>query len=125
MGTPLIFLEANGTSFSAPLVSGLAALVMSASKDQGGNLTNAEVQSIIISTATNLPDDPDDSPDAGADWDGAGMVNFQAAVQKAQALTAPPPTVLVPGYSTWSLITVAALMTMFTMVTLRRRLRRT
>ncbi len=125
VGTPLIFLEANGTSFSAPLVSGLAALVMSASKDQGGNLTNAEVQSIIISTATNLPDDPDDSPDAGADWDGAGMVNFQAAVQNAQILTAPPPTVLVPGYSTWGLITVAALMTMFMAVALRRRLRRT
>ena len=83
------------------------------------------MQSIIIGTATNLPDDPDDSPDAGVDWDGVGMVNFQAAAQKAQALTAPPPTVPVPGYSTWSLITVAALMTMFTMVALRRRLRRT
>jgi len=92
---------------------------------QGGTLTPAEVQSIIIGTTTDLPDDPDDNPDAGVDWDGAGMVNFQAAVQKAQALTAPPPTVLVPGYSTWSLIMVAALMTMFTIVTLRRRLRRT
>ena len=125
VGNSLILLDANGTSFSAPLVTGLAALVMSAAKDQGGKLTPAEVQSIIIGTATDLPDDPDDSPDAGVDWDGAGMVNFQAAVQKAQALTAPPPTVLVPGYSTWSLITVAALMTMFTMVVLRRRLRRT
>ncbi|MCB9831595.1 MAG: S8 family serine peptidase [Planctomycetes bacterium] len=71
----------QGTSFSSPFVAGLAALLFSAAKDSGVPLSNADVQRIIIETAVDLPDDPDDFPDAGADWDGHGRVSFRLALE--------------------------------------------
>src|SRR5262249_49895380 len=47
----------------------------------GYNISPDDVEAIIQGTATDLPDDPTDSPDAGANWDNHGRVNFQAAVQ--------------------------------------------
>lgn len=70
-GEPFLALG-NGTSFSAPLVSGLAALVLS----KNPSWTPEQVRSSIKSAASNLPNDPDDDPDAEADWDGAGLVQF-------------------------------------------------
>jgi subtilisin family serine protease len=80
-GTFVAF-AAEGTSFAAPIVAGLAALVVSRDKDLNGvrTLSNVEVIEIIESTANDLPDDPTDSPDAGAGWDDLGLVDFSAAV---------------------------------------------
>ena len=61
----------RGTSFSTPLVSGLCALIWS----QNPGLSHEQVRDILKSRAKNLPDDPDDNPDAGATWDGAGLIN--------------------------------------------------
>jgi subtilisin family serine protease/PKD repeat protein len=70
----------SGTSFSAPIVSGLAALVISRARDLGTTLTASDVEAIVQSTANNLPDDTGDSPNGGATWDGQGRVDFLAAV---------------------------------------------
>ncbi len=78
-GTPF-FSFMNGTSFSAPLVSGLAALTISRGKDLGLNLTPAQVRALIENHAVDLPDDPDDDPDGGAIWDGKGQVRFSASL---------------------------------------------
>jgi hypothetical protein len=59
-----------GTSFSTPIVSGLAALLLS----QDPARTNEEVRDIIRGTARNLPDD--NRPN----WDGAGIVDMGAAL---------------------------------------------
>jgi len=85
-GTPGIIRGIDGTSFSAPLVSGLAALMISRAKDLGIAITPATIMSLIESTALNLPDDPLDSPDGGAGWDGKGRVQFLAALQAVNAL---------------------------------------
>ncbi len=61
----------NGTSFSTPQVSGLAALMLSARRD----LTPGQITDIIKSTATALP--PGDAPG----WSGAGRVNMVAALR--------------------------------------------
>jgi subtilisin family serine protease len=76
---------ASGTSFSSPLVAGLAALVISRARDLGTTLTNDSVESIIQSTAVDLPDDPGDVPNAGATWDHFGRVDFFAAVSAVPA----------------------------------------
>ena len=60
-----------GTSFCTPLVSGLCALLRS----QNSSLNSEQVRDILRNRANNLPDDPNDSPDAGATWDGAGLIN--------------------------------------------------
>lgn len=72
----------NGTSFSSPLTAGVAALVMSARPD----LSGAQVQSLLYSTATDLGT-------AGLDpVFGYGRVNAAAAVQAAMRFVAPPDT---------------------------------
>jgi len=81
---------ASGTSFSGPLVAGLAALVISRARDLGVPLTNDDVEAILQSTAADLPDDPNDSPDGGPDWDHHGRVDFLAALQAVDALDQPP-----------------------------------
>ncbi len=70
----------SGTSFAAPFVSGLCALLFSYSRDQNIPITNVTIETILRNTADNLPDDPDDAPDAGEDWDHYGRVNFHEAL---------------------------------------------
>jgi subtilisin family serine protease len=73
----------SGTSFSSPIVAGLAALLVSRDKDLNGGvrtLTNAQIVDIIQSTAVDLADDPSDAPDGGPNWDGHGRVDFAAAL---------------------------------------------
>ncbi|HKB17221.1 MAG TPA: S8 family serine peptidase, partial [Planctomycetota bacterium] len=78
-GAPSYFL-ASGTSFSCPLVSGLAALVISRARDLASAVTNDDVETILQTTAVDLPDDPGDVPNAGATWDNHGRVDFLAAI---------------------------------------------
>ena len=83
-GTPVAF-TSSGTSFSSPLVAGLAALLVSRDKDLNGGirtLSNDEVIAIITETAVDLPDDPIDSPNAGLNWDNHGRVDFAAALAR-------------------------------------------
>lgn len=82
-GTPHYRLS-SGTSFSGPIVAGLAALVVSRSRDVGANLSNDDVENIIQTTAQDMPDDPNDSPNGGASWDNHGRVDFTAAVSAVQ-----------------------------------------
>jgi thermitase len=92
----------NGTSFSSPLVSGVAALVMSARPE----LTGDQVQSILFSTATDLGA-------AGKDpIFGYGMVNAADAVIAARNFvipkdtTAPTVSVVKPGNTVSGLVSV-------------------
>jgi endonuclease YncB( thermonuclease family) len=65
----------DGTSFTAPQVSGLAALILSMKP----SLTAEQVNGIIRATATPL------SPGREAGWAGAGRVNMFAALQNVQS----------------------------------------
>jgi hypothetical protein len=66
------YAKGDGTSFSTPIVSGLAALVVS----QNPGITPTQVKNYIKVGAKNLVDDINDSPDAGEHWDGSGIVQF-------------------------------------------------
>lgn len=79
---------AEGTSFSAPLVAGLVGLMLS----RNPSLTPAQVKEILKSTAGYLPDDPQDTPNAGPCWAGAGMINAETALNAALPSAAPPAT---------------------------------
>jgi subtilisin family serine protease len=74
---------ASGTSFAAPLVSGLAALLIS----HTANLSPEAVRSILVSTAEPLPDG------STANWDGAGRIRMK------QALSTPRFFLGAPGVS--------------------------
>lgn len=63
---------ASGTSFSTPLVAGVAALMLSINPQ----LAPDHLRSILRATAQRLPDDPI----AGPTWAGYGMVDAYAAV---------------------------------------------
>ncbi len=78
-GAPTYFI-ASGTSFSGPTVAGLAALVLSRARDLGVTLTNDDVENILQDTALDMPDDPNDFPNGGSNWDNYGRVDFLAAV---------------------------------------------
>ena len=83
-GTPVAF-TSSGTSFSSPLVAGLAALIISRDKDLNGGvrtLSNDEIAAIITETAVDLADDPADSPNGGPNWDNHGRVDFTAALAR-------------------------------------------
>ncbi len=67
--------EFGGTSSAAPLVAGIAGLVLAANID----LTAEEVKEIIRTTADRM-----DDPGAPSDWCGSGKVNAFRAVQKAK-----------------------------------------
>ena len=85
-----IWVFSSGTSFSGPLVAGLAALIESRARDLGVNLSNDDIEAIIQSNTVNLPDDPNDSPNAGSGWDGFGRVDFLAAVNAVQGSNTAP-----------------------------------
>jgi len=74
---------ASGTSFAAPLVSGLAALLISHTP----YLSPEAVRAIITTTAEPLPDE------GTANWDGAGRIRMR------QALNSPRFYLGVPGVS--------------------------
>jgi len=82
-GTPN-WVISSGTSFSGPLVTGLVALVIARARDVGATLTNDDIEALIQANTVDLPDDPGDSPDGGATWDGNGRVDFLAAVNAVQ-----------------------------------------
>ena len=84
-----IYSSGSGTSFSAPLISGLVGLVLS----RNPSLSPGEVQNILKRTAVPLGDDPSDVPDAGPNWAGAGLANAPAALDAAMEVAAPTPTV--------------------------------
>ncbi len=73
-GTPgePIYRTHSGTSFSSPLVAGLAAW----HRSENPNQSPEGIRAIIREQTLNLPDDPDDSPDAGAGWAGFGLIQF-------------------------------------------------
>jgi subtilisin-like proprotein convertase family protein len=77
----------EGTSFSAPVVSGVVALVLEANPD----LTWRDVQAIIAATSTKVNDEEDDTAainGAGywhSNYYGFGIINAQKAVQAAEA----------------------------------------
>jgi thermitase len=98
--------SASGTSFSAPIVAGVAALVISVNP----SLTALQVQDILMQTA-------DDLGTAGYDTSyGHGRVNASKAVmaatsfKQAPALDTTPPTVVIgspdPGSTVAGLVTV-------------------
>ncbi|MFQ5748780.1 MAG: S8 family serine peptidase [Planctomycetota bacterium] len=95
-GTATWFI-ASGTSFSGPLVAGLAALVISRARDVGAVLTNDDIEALIQTNTVDLPDDPGDSPDGGANWDGNGRVDFLAAVNAVQGPPANNPPIADAG----------------------------
>ncbi len=67
----------SGTSFSAPIVAGVAGLVISQGKDRGFNLTNDDVRHILESTANGQV-----GPNIGFDNEtGHGIVNANNALQ--------------------------------------------
>jgi subtilisin family serine protease len=69
------FATGNGTSFSTPQASGLAALMLSVKHD----LTPSQITDIIKESATALP--PGDSPG----WAGDGRINMLTALKAVQA----------------------------------------
>ncbi len=62
--------EGDGTSFSTPMVSGLAALLLA----QNPLRTNEQIRDIIKATARDLPDS------GTPNWDGAGRIDVAAAL---------------------------------------------
>jgi hypothetical protein len=69
------FATGSGTSFSAPQVSGLAALMLSMKRD----LSPAQLTDIIKGSATAVP--PGNTPG----WAGAGRINMLAALKAVQS----------------------------------------
>ena len=80
--------RASGTSFAAPLVSGLVGLLLS----RNPALTPAQLKQVIRNAASPLPDDPDDSPNAGPAWAGAGMINAQLFLENLGSIATATPT---------------------------------
>lgn len=78
-----------GTSFSAPIVAGTAALVMAAKP----SLSSSQVESILYSTAVDLGSVGRDS------YYGHGRVNTDAAVRSAATTTTAPPDTTAPTAS--------------------------
>jgi minor extracellular serine protease Vpr len=73
--------EADGTSFSAPLVTGAAALLKSARP----GLTAAQYRSLLINSASPL-ENPGAAP-FPVQWTGAGILNVNSALQNTVAVS--------------------------------------
>lgn len=86
-GAP-IYERASGTSFSAPLVAGLAGLVLA----HHPALNPSDVRELLRRTALPLAKDNV----AGGAWAGAGMIQVDLAVRAAAALAAPKGPAPVP-----------------------------
>ena len=79
-----VYFSGSGTSFASPLVAGEVALLVARGEELGldGAITADTVERVILSATTDLGDDPTDTPNGGAKWDGHGRVNFLAAVRQ-------------------------------------------
>jgi len=89
------FVPGQGTSFSAPMVTGVASLMLGLAP----NLTSAQIRSILTSTAKPFPGGSDCNPSIC----GAGIVDAGAAVRAALALAGPPALVTVVEFYNASL----------------------
>lgn len=72
---PSEYLQRNGTSFSCPMIAGIAALVIQVNP----RLTPQEVMEVLHSTASQS-----DTPDTLIGW---GVINADAAVRRAEAMS--------------------------------------
>lgn len=87
----------GGTSSATPLVSGVISLMLQANPD----LTWRDVQDILVHTATQNDPDDEDWTDNGAGLHvnhkyGFGLINAEAAVDRAKGWTTLPPAVDLP-----------------------------
>lgn len=55
-------------------------------------------RALIKDNAVDFPDDPRNSPDAGADWDSNGIVDFMSSVEAVANLGSPPVMVPAAGF---------------------------
>ncbi len=81
------FVPIQGTSFAAPMVTGVASLMLGLAP----NLTQAQLLAMLQATAKPFPDGSDCDPSIC----GAGIVDAGAAVKAAKAAGGPAPTVTV------------------------------
>ena len=81
------YANADGTSFSTPLVSGAAALV----KQKHPGFTAAQVKSALVNTASNAVTHDDSGDSVDVRWLGGGLLAADAAV--AATVTSDPATI--------------------------------
>jgi minor extracellular serine protease Vpr len=87
------YMAADGTSFSAPLTAGAAALVMQAHP----NLTPAQIKSAIVNSAAQNITTDDFSDAVDVEWMGAGQLDANAAVSATVSVS---PATASFGYAT-------------------------
>jgi minor extracellular serine protease Vpr len=87
------YMAADGTSFSAPLTAGAAALVMQAHP----NLTPAQIKSALVNSAAQSITTDDFSDPVDVEWMGAGQLDANAAVSATVSVS---PATASFGYAT-------------------------
>ncbi|MSQ14445.1 MAG: hypothetical protein EXR50_01085 [Dehalococcoidia bacterium] len=95
----------SGTSFSAPIVSGVAGLILS----QNASLINTDLVNRLNSSASPLQNDPNDRPDAGVNWAGAGMVDMAKAMGPSSVVIQTPTATPVPTTVGGAALSLAAI----------------